>query len=240
LQSGWRQAYDVTMHFRAIMFFGLWAIAGTVIAQPAQPAQPAASGNLTDHGTLKILAGGQLVGTETFDIEPAGTGFRMRGELKVKMPNGKDASESAVINLTQDLIVTSYTRVQKSPTKASVQMDMVDGHAKAHYITPEGPRDYEFMLEPAAIILDTNFFHQYVLLILRYNTKKGGAQHVQVLIPQEATPGMVLLEYLGKDDGHDKWSAKTDALSMEIWTDGARLFKLAAPAAKVEVIRDTK
>ncbi len=219
------------------MFFALWAAAAAVAAQPAQPAS---FGNITDHGTLKIVAASQVVGTETFSIEPAGDGFRMRGESKVKMPNGADASESSVINLSRDLTILSYTRVKKSPTRASIQVEMLAGHARAHYITPEGPKDFEYMLEPSAIILDTNFFHHYVLLIARYDATKGGAQHVQVLIPQETTPGMVLLEYLGKDDGHDKWSAKTDALTLEIWTDGAKLFKLSAPAAKVEVIREAK
>jgi hypothetical protein len=222
------------MHFRAIMFFALWAAAGMALAQAPS------LGDITDHGSLKILAGGQLVGTEAFDIEAAGAGFRMRGELKVKMPNGSDASESSVINLSHDLNITSYTRLQKSPKRASVQVDMVAGRAKAHFITPDGPKDFEFLLEPEAVILDTNFFHHYALLIARYDVKKGGAQHVQVLIPQEATPGMVLLEYLGKDEGHDKWSAKTDALTMEIWTDGAKLYKLSAPAAKVDVVREAK
>jgi hypothetical protein len=221
------------MHFRAIMFFGFCA-AATAVAQ-APSVDP-----FIDHGSLKILAGGRVVGTETFDIEPAGEGYRMRGELKVKMPDGKDASESSVMNLSHDLLVTSYTRVQKAPKKASIQVDMVAGHAKAHYITPEGPKDIEFLLEPEAIILDTNFFHHYVLLVARYDRKKGGAQHVQVLIPQEATPGMVLLDYLGKDDGHDKWTVKTDAQLLQIWTDGPKLFKLAVPEVKVEIVRETK
>ena len=216
------------------MFFGFCAAAAAALAQAPS------SDSIVDRGSLKILAGGQVVGTETFSIEPAGEGFRMRGELKVKMPNGKEASESSVINLSHDLMVTSYTRVQKAPAKASIQVDMVAGHAKAHYMTPEGPKDLEFMLEPEVIILDTNFFHHYALLVARYDRKKGGAQHVQVLIPQEATPGMVLLDYLGKDDGHDKWTVKTDAQLLQIWTDGAKLFKLAVPEVKVEVVRETK
>jgi hypothetical protein len=218
------------MHFRAIMFFGFCAAATAALAQDT----------IVDHGTLKILAGGQLVGTETFSVEPAGEGFRLRGELKVKMPDGKEASESSVMNLSHDLLVTSYTRLQKAPKKASIQVEMLAGHAKVHYITPEGPKELEFFLEPEAIILDTNFFHHYVMLIARYDRKKGGAQHVQVLIPQEATPGMVLLDYLGKDDGHDKWTCKTDAQQLQIWTDGSRLFKLAVPEVKVEILRDTK
>jgi hypothetical protein len=218
------------MHFRAIMFFGFCAAAASALAQDS----------LVDRGSLKIMAGGQVVGTETFSVEPAGEGFRMRGDLKVKMPDGKEASESSVMNLSRELQVTSYTRVQKAPKKASIQVDMVAGHAKAHYMTPEGLKELEFLLEPAAVILDTNFFHHYILLIARYDRRKGGAQHVQVLIPQEATPGMVLLDYLGKDDGHDKWTVKTDAQLLQIWTDGPKLFKLAVPEMKVEIVRDVK
>ena len=49
LRSGWRRAYDVTMHFRAIMFFALWATAGGGVAQTSQPA---AFGNITDRESL--------------------------------------------------------------------------------------------------------------------------------------------------------------------------------------------
>ena len=165
------------------MFFALLAVAAAVPAQTLP---------FTDHGAFRITSNGQVLGTERFDIEAAGTGFRLRGELKIKTPGG-EATESSVMNVARDLTVTSYTRVQKSPKKASVQVDFVGGHAKAHYITPDGPSDYEYMLENAVVILDTNFFHHFALLLQRYDFKKGGAQHVQVLIPQEASPGMILL-----------------------------------------------
>lgn len=220
-----------TMHFRAKMFYAFLAVAGSLLAQPA---------GFVDHGTLKVMAGGQVIGTERFDIEPAGEGFRMRAEARLKMPNGADANESTVMNLGKDLSLMSYTRLQKTPKKASAQVDFVSGHAKAHYITPEGATDYEFYVEPTVVILDTNFFHHFALLIQRYDLVKGGLQHIHVLIPQEASPGMMTLEYNGKEEGHDKWTAKTDAVEMIIWSDGGKLFKLSAPAAKVEIVRDTK
>jgi hypothetical protein len=202
---------------------------------------PAPADSFLDHGTLKILVGGQVLGTEHFDIEAAGDGYRMKGDLKVKMPNGADATESAVINLDRDLIVTSYTRLQKSPKKASIQVNFAGTQAKAHYSTPEGDKDLDFMLEKEVVILDTNFFHHFALLVRRYDFKKGGAQHVQVLIPQEAQPGLMLVENTGKDDGYDKLTAKTDAVEIQIWVDsGRRLVKLAVPAAKVEIVRDAK
>ena len=218
------------MHFLGLLFYSL------LLAQAPAPAD-----SFIDHGTLKIMIGAQVLGTERFDIETAGDGYRMKGELKLKMPNGADATESSVMNLNHDYIVTSYTRLQKSPKKASIQMNIAGGQAKTLYVTPEGTKDFEYMLEPEMVILDTNFFHHFALLVRRYDFKKGGAQHIQVLIPQEAQPGMLLVENAGKDDGYDKLVVKTDAVEIQIWCDsGRKLVKLAVPAAKVEIVRDTK
>ncbi len=220
------------MQFRAGMFYCFLAAAAALAQAPA---------SFLDHGTLKILSAGQVLGTEKFDIEQAGDGYRLKGELKLKMPNGADATESSVLNVTRDLKVTSYTRVQKAPKKASVQVDFASGAAKAHYITPQGATDYEYMLEPTLVILDTNFFHHFALLVQRYDFNKGGAQHIQVLIPQEASPGMMLVEYTGKDEGYDKFVAKTDALEIMIWCEsGRKLVKMSVPAAKVDIVRDVK
>ena len=222
------------MHFRGLLFYALLPCA--LVAQA-----PAQTDSFIDHGTLKIMIGAQVLGTERFDIETAGDGYRMKGDLKLKMPNGADATESSVMNLNRDFIVTSYTRLQKSPKKASIQVDIVAGQAKAYYITPEGNKDFEYMLEPSLVILDTNFFHHFALLVRRYDFKKGGAQHIQVLIPQEAQPGMMLVENAGKDEGYDKLVAKTDTVEIQIWCDsGRKLVKMAVPAAKVEIVRDTK
>jgi hypothetical protein len=221
------------MHFLGLLFYSL------VIANQTPAQAPADS--FLDHGTLKILVGGQLLGTEHFDIEAAGEGYRMKGDLKLKMPNGADATESAVLNLNHDLIVTSYMRLQKSPKRASIQVNIAGGQATAHYSTPEGDKDFDFMLEPAMVILDTNFFHHFALFVRRYDFTKGGGQHIQVLIPQEAQPGMMLVENVGKDEGYDKLVAKTDTLEIQIWCDSnRRLVKLAVPAAKVEIVRDPK
>ena len=234
-------------HFRTILFYllaGSAAAAQIPLPQTLQAAQPVQPVNLTDHGTLRILTNSQLMGTERFDIEPAGSGYRLKGDLRVKLPNGTDINESAVLNVDSDLHVLSYTRLQKSPKKASVQVDFAAGIAKAHYVIPnDGAKDYQYMLESGMVILDTNFFHHFALLVGRYDFNKGGAQHMQVFIPQQASPGMMLVEYKGKDanTGLDELVAKTDAVEIHIWCDaGRKLQRLAVPAAKVEIVRDTK
>ena len=194
--------------------------------------------DLTDKGVLRILANGQQIGTERFEIVATGDGYKASGELRLKMPNGQDANETSVLMLNKDLILTSYTRDQKSPKKAGIKAEFNQGRATAHYDTPEGKNTMEFFMEPGVVVLDTNFFHHFFLLLQRYQPDKTKAQNVNVFIPQEATPGMLLLESLGKENGHDKWRAKTE-VEILIWSDGnGHLVKLAVPSAKVEVVRE--
>lgn len=194
--------------------------------------------DVTDKGVLKIIANGQQVGTERFEIAATADGFKATGELRIKMPNGQEAMETSVLTMDKDLLLTSYVRDQKSPKKAGVKVEFSKGRATANYDTPEAKNTLEFFMEPGVVVLDTNFFHHYFLLLQRYQTDKTKAQNVNVFIPQEATPGMLLLEPLGKENGNDKWRAKTE-VEILIWSDGNRhLMKLAVPAANVEIVRE--
>lgn len=221
-RSGFFASLRLCATFSFLVFFALYLPAAEV----------------TDKGVLKILANGQQIGTERFEITAAGDGYKAIGELKIKMPNGQDANETSLLTMDKDLLLRSYTRDQKSPKKAGIKVEFKKGQATAHYETPEGKNTLEFFMEPGVVVLDTNFFHHYFLLVQRYQPDKTKAQNVNVFIPQEATPGMMLLEHLGKEGGNDKWRAKTE-VEILIWTDGNRhLVKLAVPAVKVEVVRE--
>src|SRR5712692_5091135 len=90
---------------------------------PLLPSQAPARGLSlpADRGVLRILSNGELVGTERFEIEAAGDGYRTQGEIKLKMPGG-DASETGTLSLNHNLEVISYTRIQKSPKRGMVQV----------------------------------------------------------------------------------------------------------------------
>jgi hypothetical protein len=207
---------------------------------PAKPVDLAPPASPLDSGVLRIMVNGQVAGRESFEIEQNGSGYRARAEIKVRMPGGKEAVESAVLNVTHLFDVLSYTRLQKSPKKASVQLEFSGGQAAGKVITPEGAQDREYYLDPKVCILDTNFFHQYQLLPYRYDLKKGGVQALNIFIPQESFPGLLNLQYAGKEDGLHKWLAKAE-LEIAMWVDEQwRLMRLAVPAAKVEVLREVK
>lgn len=226
-----RAAETAALPANIMMTFLLFAL---LAASPQQV-------NFADSGVFRILSNGQQIGTERFQIETTPTGCRARGEIRLKMPDGGEASETATLDLNRNLEVIRYERIQKSPKKASVNVVMDSDRARAHFRTPEGESDYEYFLERGFVILDTNFFHHYIFLLQHYDPSKGAGQHVSVFIPQEASPGMVVLESAGKDEGLDKWVAKTDTLEIHLWTDETRhLVKVTVPSANVEVVREGK
>ncbi len=197
--------------------------------------------DFSDRGSFRILSSGQLIGTERFEIETAPNGYRFYGEIRVKVPGSGEAQETATLMLNRDLEATTYERAKKSPKKGSLTVKFGADGAQAHSRAPEGESNYTYYLDRKVVVLDTNFFHHYAFLVERYQMEKGGAQQINVFVPQEGAPGVVVLEYLGKDEGLSKWMASTDVLQMLLWTDEARhLVKLTVPAAKVEVVREAK
>jgi len=151
-------------------------------------------------------------------------------------------TETATLLLRGGTEPIKYERVQKSPKHGSATVDFGPEKASAHYKTSEGgTQDMEYYVPKNVVVLDTNFFHHYTFLVRQYDFIRGGPQHINVLIPQEASPGLVRVEYIGADQGLRKLAATTDAMEILIWTnDAGQIMKLAAPEAKVEVTREVK
>ena len=192
-----------------------------------------------DRGTFQILSAGREIGTESFEITSSSEGLKAQGTLQIVGDGGVRMTENAILLIRRGYEPASYERIQKSPRKASVTLAFKDGKASAQYKTPEDTRDVEFQKLPKnVVILDTNFFHHYTFLVAQYDFLKSGRQEMTALIPQEASPGAVTLEYAGADQGLRKLVARTDELEIEIWSDDAgRVMRLAVPAARVEVVR---
>ena len=91
-------------------------------------------------------------------------------------------------------------------------------------------------------ILDNNLYSQYVVLADLYDWDKKGAQTFSVLVPQELTPGSVTVESAGSQnvDGKrlEELTVKTEDLEVDLYLDGKRLVRIAAPSTNAETIRD--
>ena len=206
-------------------------------AGQAKPPAPA-----PDRGVFHISSNGREIGLERFEIGPSPEGVLAKAELQISIEGAGRMSETAALVLRRGVEPASYERIQKSPKRASATVVFGPEKAAVQYKTPDGDtQDMEFFLPRNVVVLDTNFFHHYTFLVRQYDFLKGGPQQFNVLVPQEASPGMVKLEYVGSDQSLRKLVMRTDELEIEIWADDAgRLIKLAVPSAKVEVVRATK
>ena len=217
------------------------------LAGPAARAQETASSGLTDSGVFQVLAGAARVGTERFQIRRSGTGWEASAELQIESGNNK-VSETASLRLDAALQPSSYERVQKSPLTAAIKVQF-GGAAETTLVVTGGPEPEEQVFYLPAndlVVLDTNFFHHYALLVARYDRAKGGTQPFNVFIPQEALPGTISLQLVGRDTAAagegtkelDHFQAVTDELQIEIWaTPAGAIQRIAIPQANLEVVR---
>ncbi len=217
-------------------------LAGLVLVLFAACPSIAGTQGATERGVFHIVANGREIGTERFEIGPAPEGLRATAELTVQAEGGGKMTETSTLLLRGGTEPIRYERVQKSPKHGSATVTFGAEKASAHYKTSEGgTQDMDYYVPKNVVVLDTNFFHHYTFLVRQYDFIKGGPQHINVLIPQEASPGMVRVEYVGPDQGLRKLTATTDAMEIEIWAnDAGQIMKLAAPDAKVEVTREAK
>lgn len=196
----------------------------------------------TERGVFHIHSNGRQIGVERFEIAPTPQGVRAIAELQISLEGVGRLTETATLVLRRGVEPVSYERIQKSPKRGSAVVSFGTEKATAHYKTTEGgTQDMDYYVPKNVLVLDTNFFHHYTFLVRQYDFLKGGAQHMDVLVPQETAPGLIRVEYVGADGALRKLVARTDELEIEIWADDAgRVMKLAVPAAKVEVTREMK
>lgn len=96
---------------------------------------------------------------------------------------------------------------------------------------------------PLIAILDNNLYYQYAVLARIYDWSKSGAQNLPVLIPQELTPGSIVVEPAGSltagGKSFDGLRVTTSDLQVLLYLDANhRLMRLEVPEAKVSVVRE--
>lgn len=202
-----------------------------------------------ENGVFSILSGpGQRqVGTERFKITPSSAGAEASGELQLDAPGGARVSESCTLKLDRNLRPVSYERRQRTPKKGAISAEFGSPETKLITKTDAGTSDQTFYL-PAnhLVVLDTNFFHHYALLLRQYDGVKAGVQQFNVFIPQEAEPGTISLELQGKENQTigktarewNHFQAVTDQVKIEIWaTPEGGIYRMSIPQANLEVLR---
>lgn len=207
----------------------------------------AQGGSASDSGAFQILVAKRRIGTERFRITSGASGWETTAELQLNPGQETAVSESSTLRLDSNWRPRLYERQQKSPQTGSLSAQFGASETTLVSVTPEGTNEQVFYLpETFLVVLDTNFFHHYSFLLRQYDSSRGGAQPFNVFIPQEALPGIIHLELLGKETVAvgsaarelDHYKGVTDETQIEIWaTPEKAVQRVWIPSAELEVLR---
>ncbi len=208
------------------------------------PATAAPSVFVEEKGKFRILVDGQPAGSEEFQISPSGKDWLARGVAEVPSPNGGTIKVTGKLELSPDGTPQHYDWSATTPKKASASIEFHGGTAKMELrLEGNAPFTQEFNFDsPRVIILDNNLYHHFAILARLYDWKGKSPQTYPVLIPQDTTPGTILVEYGGprviEGVKLEMLRVRSADLEIELYCDGARLVRVSVPSSKVEIVRE--
>lgn len=229
------------------------ALCGSLLAWPLG-SLPATAGaqptTLRDQGTFEISVAGKPIGSEKFRIEPSGARTVVQAEIELHAQKG---GKNLVFHCFPKLVLNvrlqplSYRWTQKGAGASRLEIDFTTAPAEALYHTVNGKDDHrEFLLPRDVVVLDDNVLSQYEILVERYARTSGGAQVLKGFIPQEALPGQVKIEEIGREPVTLQGKAQslrhllvtTDLARIDLWADAeGRLWRVALPAMQFDAVR---
>ena len=210
---------------------------------PAIAAAEKRSPPAADKGKFRIMANGQPIGKEEFEINPSGSDWTAHGISEIQTPQGI-TKVNGTLTFRPDGTPVHYDWSIQGVKKASSTIAF-NGTAASIELKMEGARpftqDFTFNT-PLVSVLDNNLYHQYELLARLYDREAKGTQTFSVLVPQEMTPGTVTIDSLGRQDSGGKQleelRVRTEDNEIDLYLDGPKLMRLVAPASNAEVVRE--
>jgi hypothetical protein len=210
----------------------------------SHPGAAATSRLTADKGKFRILQQGNGVGTEEFDLEPAGNAWVMNDATVIHV-GGAETHTSGQLRMSADGVPQHYSWSSQGDKKASGTVEFDNGAAKTS-ISLSGAKqpvqqDFKFS-SPRVAILDNNLYDQYAILGTMYDWNAKGTQSFPVLIPQDATPGTINVESLGAKnvEGANLQVLLVHSADLEIqlfFDAKFHVVRLEVPAAQVTIVR---
>jgi hypothetical protein len=182
---------------------------------------------VTESGRFTIRQNGKTIGTEEFSIRTKDKGYSVEGRTRL---DGENATLTSRMELDENLVPTlyEYSRGGKDSIRVTV-----DTKTSSELTITQGGKDSStyFHFPPGASIVDTNFFHHYLILLYRI---KSPEQSLAIFVPQDAQVGLIKV----KSTGNTTYAIEAGAVKLEATVDEkGRLLRLAVPSAKVVVER---
>lgn len=206
---------------------------------------PAAAPLVEEKGRFKVLVDGQPMATEEFQISSAGGEWHARGSADVPAASGGTTRVTGKLDLAPDGAPLRYEWSASTPKKASATIEFRGATAQMELrLEGTAPFNQDFSFDsPRVVILDNNLYHHYAILARLYDWKAKGPQSFSVFIPQDTTPGVVLVEYVGPKvvEGVqlEMLRVRSADNEIELYCDGSsRLMRISVPSSKVDIIRE--
>jgi hypothetical protein len=212
----------------------------------ASAAVPASAAQFVEEkGRFKVILDGQQVATEEFQISASAGQWHAHGSADVPAAANGTTKVSGKLDLAADGAPLHYEWSASTPKKASATLDFHGGSASMElHLEGAAPFNQDFSFESSrVVILDNNLYHHYAILARLYDWKSKGPQSFSVFIPQDTTPGVVLVEYVGPKvvEGVqlEMLRVRSADNEIELYCDNtARLVRISVPSSKVEIIRE--
>lgn len=198
--------------------------------------------------TFHIFAQGQPVGSETSTVLSTDDGWKVMSSGSIKAPV---ALNIRIFEATYDkqwrpktLLLDGLLRGQASTVKTT----FTGTQAASDIVQEERSYQKTDTVDPQTIVLPNLIFGSYEALAARISTAAPGATFRVYIAPQAeitVTVGAVSTERVsapGRSFEARKHSLTfanpSGPLAVDVWTEGARLMKLAIPSVSLEVIRE--
>ncbi|MBN2336989.1 MAG: hypothetical protein JXP48_00500, partial [Acidobacteria bacterium] len=202
-----------------------------------------------EEGEFEIRIDGEEVGREKYSIEvrPDGVVSVSTGTLRNVVMGEERVKVETRLEMDPHYMPRSY-RVTTSAgeRKGMLEGTFSPGQADFRYLLEGTPRKSGLLLDEYYTVLDANVFHHFAFVGRLFDFDDGGAQALDVVIPQELDNGTVVIRDAGREPteirGREKRlrHLKLDSgrLLIDLWLDDGRVLqKIGLPQRRIEVVR---
>jgi hypothetical protein len=176
-----------------------------------------------EHGRFNIVKDGRKLGTDEFTIVMRGSNYLIDGKATIG-----DVTLSSKMELDSKLQIVAY---EVSNQQGRIRIKVASPLSEIETLAGGETSTTDFRFPENGVILDNNFFHQYLVLLYR---AQMGQTTIPVFVPQDMSVGSAVI----RNTGPRTYDLEVGDVKMQATTapDGS-LIKLVVPGANVVVER---
>ena len=176
-----------------------------------------------EHGRFNIVKDGRRIGTDEFTVVMRGSNYLIDGKATIG-----DVILASKMELDSKLETVAY---EVSNQQGRIRIKVASPISEMETLVGGETSTTDFRFPESGVILDNNFFHQYLVLLYR---AQMGQTKVAVFVPQDMSVGSATI----KSTGPRTYDLEVGDVKMQATTaaDGS-LIKLVVPGANVVVER---